>query len=131
LLSPLGGSRELGSHKGYGLGVMVDILSGGVYGDVLDRSGARGRKESNTGHCFAAIDVKRFRPLEDFTGAMDDMLQALNDTPRADGQERVYTAGEPEAETERQRHLHGIPVAPALVRQCNELAADLAVKRLA
>jgi LDH2 family malate/lactate/ureidoglycolate dehydrogenase len=135
LLSPLGGGRELGSHKGYGLGVMVDILSGvlsgGVYGDVLDRSGARGRKESNTGHCFAAIDVKRFRPLEDFTGAMDDMLQALNDTPRADGQERVYTAGEPEAETERQRRLHGIPVAPALVRQCNELAADLAVKRLA
>ena len=135
LLSPLGGSRELGSHKGYGLGVMVDILSGvlsgGVYGDVLDRSGARGRKESNTGHCFAAIDVKRFRPLEDFTGAMDDMLQALTDTPRADGQERVYTAGEPEAETERQRRLHGIPVAPALVRQCNEFAADLGVTRLA
>ena len=74
--------------------------------------------------------MKRFRPLEAFTGAMDDMLQALNDTPRT-GQERVYTAGEPEAETERQRRLHGIPVAPALVRQCNELAADLAVKRLA
>jgi LDH2 family malate/lactate/ureidoglycolate dehydrogenase len=134
LLSPLGGSRELGSHKGYGLGVMVDILSGvlsgGVYGDRLDRSGARERKESNTGHCFAAIDVKRFRPLEGFTAAMDDMLQALNDTPRADGQERVYTAGEPEAETERQRRVHGIPVAPALVRQCNELAVELGVKRL-
>jgi L-2-hydroxycarboxylate dehydrogenase (NAD+) len=75
--------------------------------------------------------VKRFRPLEDFTGAMDDMMQALTDTPRADGQERVYTAGEPEAETERQRRLHGIPVAPALVRQCNEFAADLGVTRLA
>ena len=109
--------------------ILSGVLSGGVYGDVLDRSGARGRKESNTGHCFAAIDVKRFRPLEDFTGAMDDMLQALNDTPRADGQERVYTAGEPEAE--RQRCVHGIPVAPALVRQCNEIAADLGVKRLA
>jgi LDH2 family malate/lactate/ureidoglycolate dehydrogenase len=134
LLSPLGGSRELGSHKGYGLGVMVDILSGvlsgGVYGDRLDRSGARERKESNTGHCFAAIDVKRFRPLGDFTAAMDDMLQALNDTPRADGQERVYTAGEPEAETERQRRVHGIPVAPALVRQCNEIASEVDVSRL-
>ena len=135
LLSPLGGTRELGSHKGYGLGVMVDILSGvlsgGVYGDVLDRTNARERKESNTGHCFAAIDIKRFRPLDDFTAAMDDMLQALHDTPRADGQERVYTAGEPEAETERQRRTHGIPVAPALVRQCNDIATDLGVKRLA
>jgi LDH2 family malate/lactate/ureidoglycolate dehydrogenase len=135
LLSPLGGSRELGSHKGYGLGVMVDILSGvlsgGVYGDRLDRSGARERKETNTGHCFAAIDIKRFRPLVDFTAAMDDMLQTLNDTPRSDGQERVYTAGEPEAETERQRRGHGIPVAPALVGQCNEIARDLGVKPLA
>lgn len=135
LLSPLGGSREQGSHKGYGLGVMVDILSGvlsgAVYGDLLDRKGARARRESNTGHCFAAIDVERFRPLEEFTAAMDDMLQALNDTPRAEGQERVYTAGEPEAETERQRRVQGIPIAPALVRQCNEIAAALRVGRLA
>jgi LDH2 family malate/lactate/ureidoglycolate dehydrogenase len=135
LLSPLGGNRELGSHKGYGLGVMVDILSGvlsgAVYGDVLDRKGARGRKESNTGHCFAAIDIERFRPLEEFTASMDDMLEALKDTPRAEGQERVYTAGEPEAETERLRRIQGIPIAPALVRQCNEIAADLRVRRLA
>ena len=135
LLSPLGGSRELGSHKGYGLGVMVDILSGvlsgGVYGNVLDRTSGRERKETNTGHCFAAIDIKRFRPLGDFTAAMDDMLQALHDTPRADGQERVYTAGEPEAETERVRRTQGIPIAPALVRQCNEIAAGLGVKPLA
>jgi LDH2 family malate/lactate/ureidoglycolate dehydrogenase len=62
--------------------------------------------------------------------AMDDMLQALNETPRADGQERVYTAGEPEAETERQRRGHGIPVAPALVRQCNQIASELGVTRL-
>lgn len=134
LLSPLGGSRELGGHKGYGLGVLVDILSGvlsgGVYGDLLDRSGGRERKESNTGHCFAAIDIKRFRPLDEFTAAMDDMLQALNDTPRLEGQERVYTAGEPEAEIERHRRVHGIPLAPALVRQCNEIAGELAVKPL-
>ena len=135
MLSPLGGTRELGGHKGYGLGVMVDILSGvlsgGVYGNLIDRAGGRERKETNTGHCFAAIDIKRFRPLGAFTAAMDDMLQALNDTPRADGQERVYTAGEPEAETERERRTHGIPVAPALVRQCNDIARDLGVKPLA
>jgi L-2-hydroxycarboxylate dehydrogenase (NAD+) len=75
--------------------------------------------------------VKRFRPIEDFTAAMDDMLQTLNDTPRADAQERVFTAGEPEAETERQRRAHGIPVAPALVRQCNAIASALGVQRLA
>src|SRR6266571_8332433 len=117
LLSPLGGSRALGSHKGYGLGVLVDILSGvlggAVYGDVIDRKGLRGQQLTNTGHCFAAIDIKRFRPVEEFAADMDDMLGTLQDMPAADGHERVYTAGQPEAETERYRRINGIPVAPA------------------
>jgi len=135
LLSPLGGSRELGGHKGYGLGVLVDILSGvlsgAVYGDVLDRKGYRERKLSNTGHCLAAIDVRRFRPLEEFTADMDDMLGALQDMPTAEGHERVLTAGQPEAETERVRRRTGIPLAPALAAECNRLAASLGVKPLA
>jgi len=135
LLSPLGGSRELGGHKGYGLGVLVDILSGvlsgGVYGNLLDRAGMRDRQQLNTGHCFAAIDIKRFRPVEEFHAAMDDMLGTLNATPRADGQERVYAAGEPEAETEAYRRRHGIPIAPALAMQVNEIAAELGVEPLA
>src|SRR5256886_6369136 len=51
LLSPLGGSRELGGHKGYGLGVMVDILSGvlngAVYGNLFERSDMKERKVQN------------------------------------------------------------------------------------
>src|SRR6185503_19775535 len=41
-MSPLGGSRELGGHKGYGLGMMEDILSGvlpgATYGDLFQRA---------------------------------------------------------------------------------------------
>src|SRR5213076_1004112 len=98
--SPLGGSRELGGHKGYGLGVMVDILSGvlngAVYGDLFERSDMKARQVHNAGHCFAAVDPSRFRPLEEFKRDMDDMLEALRSSPRAEGQERIYVAGEPE-----------------------------------
>src|SRR5207249_840407 len=70
LLSPLGGSRELGGHKGYGLGVMVDILSGvlngAVYGNLFERSDMKERKVQNAGHYLAAIDPSRFRPIEEF-----------------------------------------------------------------
>src|SRR6266481_7472833 len=70
LLSPLGGRRELGGHKGYGLGVLVDILSGvlngAVYGDLFERSDMKARQVHNAGHCFAAVDPSRFRPLEEF-----------------------------------------------------------------
>ena len=48
----------------------------------------------------------------------------------AEGHERVYTAGQPEAETERHRRVTGIPVAPVLAQQCNDIAASLGVKPL-
>ena len=135
LLTPLGGDRDVGSHKGYGLGVMVDILSGvmsgAVYGDLFTRSDRQARRVQDVGHCFAAIDPARFRPLADFKRDMDDMFEALKSSPRAEGQERIYVAGEPEAECERQRRRDGIPLAPALVQQCNDLARSLGVAPLA
>jgi len=134
LLTPLGGTRELGSHKGYGLGVMVDILSGvlsgAVYGDLFLRSDMRERRVQNVGHCFAAIDPARFRPLADFKRDMDHMVASLKTAPRAPGEERIYVAGEPEAECEARRRQDGIPLAPALVAQCRDLARSLGVTPL-
>ena len=131
----MGGSRELGGHKGYGLGVMVDILSGvlngAVYGDLFERSDMKVRQVHNAGHCFAAVDPSRFRPLEEFKRDMDDMLEALRSSPRAEGQERIYVAGEPELESEQRRRKDGIPLAPVLVAECNRIARDLGVKALA
>jgi LDH2 family malate/lactate/ureidoglycolate dehydrogenase len=135
LLSPLGGSRALGGHKGYGLGVMVDILSGvlsgAVHGDLFSRSEMPQQKLHNVGHCFAAIDPARFRPIEEFKADMDDLLRALKESPKVEGEERIYTAGEPEAECERRRLAEGIPLAPALVKQVNEIARRLGVAPLA
>lgn len=134
LLSPLGGTRELGGHKGYGLGVMVDILSGvlngAVYGNLSERSDMKDRRVQNAGHCFAAIDPARFRPIEDFKRDMDDMFDALKSSPRAEGQERIYVAGEPEFDSEQRRRKDGIPLAPVLVIQCDDFARDFGVKPL-
>jgi len=135
LLSPLGGTRELGGHKGYGLGVMVDILSGilpgAVYGDLFERSNRRERRIQDVGHCFVALDPARFRPLEEFKRDMDDMFDSLKASTRAEGQTRVYVAGEPEAECEARRRREGIPLAPALVARCNDIATSLGIARLA
>ena len=45
LLTPLGATRELGGHKGYGLAVMVDILCGVLAGAGYGDSGRRGRTD--------------------------------------------------------------------------------------
>src|SRR5213078_3654596 len=124
LLSPLGGSRELGG--------MVDILSGvlngAVYGNLFERSDMKERKVHNAGHCLAAVDPRFFRPIDEFKRDMDDMIEALRSSPRAEGQERIYVAGEPELESEQRRRKDGIPLAPVLVAECNRIARDLGVK---
>jgi LDH2 family malate/lactate/ureidoglycolate dehydrogenase len=134
LLTPVGGSRELGSHKGYGLGVMVDILSGvlpgAVYGTLFFRSDMAERRLQDVGHCFMALDPARFRSLDEFKRDMDDMFETLKSSPRAEGQGRIYVAGEPEADCEAERRAHGIPLAPALVAHCDVVAASLRITGL-
>jgi L-2-hydroxycarboxylate dehydrogenase (NAD+) len=128
-LTPLGATRELGGHKGYGLAVMVDILagvlSGAAFADVRRRNADPARPD--IGHLFGAIDVARFRELDAFKADMDDLLQALKDSPKAEGQDRIYVAGEPEWECEQRRRHEGIPLAPGLVTQLREVSATAGV----
>src|SRR5262249_19756872 len=122
-------TRELGGHKGYGLAVMVDILAGvlagAMFADVRRRDPDPARPD--IGHFFGAIDIARFRDLDGFKGDMDDLLRALKDSPKAEGQHRIYVAGEPEWECEQRRRREGIPLAPGLVSQLREVSAETSV----
>ena len=128
-LTPLGATRELGGHKGYGLAVMVDILAGvlagATFADVLRRDPDPAR--ADIGHFFGAIDVARFRDLDAFKADMDDLLRALKDSPKAEGQDRIYVAGEPEWECEQRRRREGIPLAPGLVNQLRQVSVEAGV----
>ena len=130
LLTPLGATRDLGGHKGYGLAVMVDILSGVLagagFGDVRRRRDPEPTR-ADIGHFFGAIDIARFRDLAIFKSDMDDLLHALKDSPKADGQDRIYVAGEPEWECEQRRRREGIPLSPGLATQLQEVAAEVAI----
>ena len=126
-LLPLGGTREMGSHKGYGLAMIVEILS-----SVLSGSWSTGVEEGNKtydghgqtgdGHFFGAIRVDAFRPAEEFKRGMDAMIRALHDAPKEAGQDRIYVAGEIEYETEIERRKHGIPVPPNVQADIRDLA---------
>ena len=63
-LTPLGGTPELASHKGYGLAAMVHILggtlTGGSFSPIRDRDHRPGQPD-NIGHFFMALDQKAFR----------------------------------------------------------------------
>ncbi|HEY7713123.1 MAG TPA: Ldh family oxidoreductase [Candidatus Binatia bacterium] len=105
-LLPLGGTRDGGSHKGYGLAILVEILCGVLTGTIT----ALNTDQDPRGHFFAAIRIDQFRPLAEFKRDMDRLIQALKTTPPMAGQDRVYVAGEIEFETEEERAEQGIPL---------------------
>jgi LDH2 family malate/lactate/ureidoglycolate dehydrogenase len=113
---PLGGEgEEFGGHKGYGLDLLVDILSGVLSGsgylNLLYPKTAEGRPlPSKVGHFFGALRVDCFRPVDEFKKDMDDVIRRLRNSSKAEGQDRVFIHGEKEFELEEKYRKEGIPL---------------------
>jgi L-2-hydroxycarboxylate dehydrogenase (NAD+) len=122
-LLPLGGSRDGGSHKGFGLAVLVEILCG----VLTDNMTALNSNQVPRGHFFGAIRVDTFRPAGDFKNDMDRLVRELKSTAPVEGQQRVYVAGEIEFETEKERMVQGIPLHSSILKGLRELSAQLGV----
>ena len=120
---PLGSNRELGSHKGYGLSCVVDILAGVLtgfgYGAVPGRP--------NFGHYVAAYSIDAFTDVQQFKHQMDEWVQMMNSTRPAPGHDRVIVAGQPEAEVEAERREEGIPLHPDVAQWLRDTCGELGV----
>jgi LDH2 family malate/lactate/ureidoglycolate dehydrogenase len=118
-LVALGGTRQLGGHKGYGLAMMVEILSSTLPGAqfaLLRLQRAPGARHADVGHFFLAMDPAAFREPGDFEAELDDMIDALRATRPADPARPVIVPGDPEHEERARRLEHGIPI-PAPLRE--------------
>ena len=107
---PLGGfSEATGSHKGYGLGIIVElftsVFAGGTNAAHVSNSG-----NADTSFCFWAIDYGIFGDKKEIKTRMSTLLQELRDSPKADGCDRIYTHGEKELISTTQKLKDGIPV---------------------
>ena len=126
---PLGGTREQGSHKGYGFALMTEILGALLSGSVpsmLDSTPS----ESMFKHYFAAYSIPAFTELDTFKDNMDRMIQTLRNTRPAPGHERVLYPGLPEYEEVLERRANGIPLHKEVAQWFDDIASELAVPRL-
>lgn len=125
---PLGGEgEEYSGHKGYGLALMVDVLCGVLSGSGTGLGVDSDKAKPNVGHFFMAIDPAAFRPLEEFRRDMDRLAQELKNSPKAQGQNRIYIHGEKSfARMERYRR-EGIPLEVPVVDSMKKIGAELQV----
>ena len=124
--APLGGTREQGSHKGYGFALMAEVLSTMLAG-ALPTMLAPGSGSKNH---FAAYNIEAFTDPEQFKTSMDDMLRTLRTAQPAPGEERVLYPGLSEAEEVVHRRAHGIPLHKEVLAWFTECTRELSLPPL-
>jgi L-2-hydroxycarboxylate dehydrogenase (NAD+) len=128
-LLPLGGTPQMGSYKGFGLSVAVEILCSMLSGALsIPQIAHQPDSEGRANHFFGALHIDSFIPAADFKKSMDEMIKTFRSLPRAPGVDRIYLAGEKEAALEKERMKNGIPFHPSVVASLKKLAEELGVE---
>ena len=129
-LLPLGGTPTLGGYKGFGLGVLVDILCGVLSGSsasILQKSIPETRGNASD-HFFGALRIDSFLPVENFKKSMDEMIAAFEALPTLPGVKKIYVAGGYEAEIIKDREANGIPLHAKVIQGLQELAKEVGIE---
>jgi len=122
LLVPIGGP------KGFGLAIVMDVLSGALSGSAFGRELAKTHqpdKPSQIGHFFMAIDIGQFEEIDTFKARVDRMIRDTKEAQPAEGTKELFMPGELEWNAKRDRLQRGIPLLTSIVDDLEQLAARL------
>jgi LDH2 family malate/lactate/ureidoglycolate dehydrogenase len=116
----------VGGYKGYGITLMVDLLTGvlanSAYGprvqglDIVEAIGG-------VGHTFMAIDVAAFDDVAEFKARMDAYIDEIKGSKKATGVDVIYMPGEIEFLKVEGRQK-GIPLHINIVKDLRKIAQE-------
>lgn len=114
-------------HKGYGLAVMVDVLStmfsGAAFGTDIGLFSKL--EKEDTGFCLILIDPSHFMPLDEFKAEVDRYAEMMKNSRKAPGVEEIFLPGEIEYRKIAQMKQSGFAVSEKLAAELTELSIAL------
>jgi LDH2 family malate/lactate/ureidoglycolate dehydrogenase len=117
----------MAEHKGYGVAVMMDVLSGVLTGSGFG-TGVHGPYQSvhksGAGHLMIALDIAAFQPLAEFEARMGRLIAELKSVPLAKGATEILYPGEPEARHELDNRARGLWLAEETLAGLRRLASE-------
>jgi len=129
---PLGGTPTFGGYKGFGLGVLVEILCGVLSGSsassILWKTVSLRGTATVCSNFFGALRIDSFLPVENFKKSMDEMIAAMEALPTLPGVKKIYVPGGHGAEIIKDREANGIPLHPSAVASLQEIAKELGIE---
>ena len=118
---PLGSTASHGVHKGFGLLLVTDILTGLLSGD----GGSMLRRKGEESQAFCALRIDAFPTGGDFKELMDLMIEKIHAAPTVEGVGRMRYPGERGNLTYKERSAAGIPLRQKVVEELRKMSAEL------
>jgi LDH2 family malate/lactate/ureidoglycolate dehydrogenase len=123
-IAPLGGTSTLrGGHKGYGLGVIVELFTAVLCGGLTSNYVNITPGLNGMGHFFMAVDYGIFGDKSKIKENMSKYMRELRESKKADGQDQIFTHGEKAAKLASERINGNIPLSVKTLAEMQNLAA--------
>jgi LDH2 family malate/lactate/ureidoglycolate dehydrogenase len=121
----------IGGHKGWGLILMCEILSGILTGGAIGRELTNLyddlHKPQGNGHFVMAINIASFLDVAAFKERMDSYISEMKASELAPGFEEVLMPGEIEFRKEARQRVEGIVLGRSVVDEVLKTAKDLGI----
>jgi len=119
-----GSLLPIGGPKGYGMALIIDVLSGMFSNarysteikSMFDLSGTSGM-----GHFFQAIDIETFTSADKFKEKIDDYIKDIKDSPKKEGVTEIYLPGELEYLSMIKKRKEGITLPEEVLKKLQRL----------
>jgi LDH2 family malate/lactate/ureidoglycolate dehydrogenase len=120
----------IGGYKGYGITLMVDLLTG-VLADSNYGPRVKGLDQNvdpaGAAHSFIAINLAAFTDTEAFKARMDAYIDEIKSSAKARGADVIYLPGEPEFLRMQERTANGFPLQAKVVEELRAIGKELGI----
>jgi len=127
----VGAMQPMAAHKGYGLALMVEILTGVLSGGGIANEVPSWlfsmEEKNNVSHAFIVIDVSKFMDPDMFNRRMEGLADYIHNVPKAAGTDRTFCPGEPEWERHEAAEKHGLKLPPDTAESLDGLAEEMGI----
>ncbi len=124
----------LGGYKGYGLALMLEILSallsGARVGNQVGNMFHAPAAHQGLGHLFGALDLAAFDEPAAFRERMDALIDYVKSSTLEEGAHEILVPGEPEARAAETNRREGIPLSEDVIAIMQRLAERYGVQPL-
>jgi LDH2 family malate/lactate/ureidoglycolate dehydrogenase len=120
----------MAGHKGYGIAVMMDVLSGVLTGSgfAAEVHGPyQAERRSRCGHLAMALNIEAFQPLAEFNARMERYIAELKSVLLAPGAEEIFYPGEIEARNDARHRAEGLELPEATLADLRAVARETGI----